>query len=142
MSGRQDSNLRPSGPKPDALPPAPLPVFHKDNYVSLFEARRYYLVSPCTTEFEISQFGFFMPDVNAVLPSFDSPILNDHPSSRLPGSSNTRFRELPFAAAIFRFTAGSYATHLTWSVNNLTLPANKSFQQFEQKCRKSSNVCN
>ena len=25
MSGRQDSNLRPSGPKPDALPPAPLP---------------------------------------------------------------------------------------------------------------------
>ena len=24
-SGRQDSNLRPSGPKPDALPPAPLP---------------------------------------------------------------------------------------------------------------------
>lgn len=25
LSGRQDSNLRPSGPKPDALPPAPLP---------------------------------------------------------------------------------------------------------------------
>ena len=25
QSGRQDSNLRPSGPKPDALPPAPLP---------------------------------------------------------------------------------------------------------------------
>ena len=25
LSGRQDSNLRPSGPKPDALPPALLP---------------------------------------------------------------------------------------------------------------------
>ena len=30
LSGRQDSNLRPSGPKPDALPPAPLPEHNNE----------------------------------------------------------------------------------------------------------------
>ena len=36
LSGRQDSNLRPSGPKPDALPPAPLP----EHYNKLLFAER------------------------------------------------------------------------------------------------------
>ena len=47
-----------------------------------------------------------MPDVNAVLPSFDSPILNDHPSSRLPGSSNTRFSNYYFCGSHFSVHSG------------------------------------
>ena len=34
LSGRQDSNLRPSGPKPDALPPAPLPELNATFFFS------------------------------------------------------------------------------------------------------------
>ena len=40
-SGRQDSNLRPSGPKPDALPPAPLPEGGKGMKFQFKNAKQY-----------------------------------------------------------------------------------------------------
>ncbi len=41
-SGRQDSNLRPPGPKPGALPPAPLPGAQNQVSHLILRARKYF----------------------------------------------------------------------------------------------------
>ena len=40
LSGRQDLNLRPPGPKPGALPPAPLPDSDFDEFYFIVEAAK------------------------------------------------------------------------------------------------------
>ena len=40
LSGRQDLNLRPPGPKPGALPPAPLPESDSDDFYFIIEAAK------------------------------------------------------------------------------------------------------
>ena len=60
LSGRQDLNLRPPGPKPGALPPAPLPDSDLDIFKPSLRPRKYFNNFKCVSNFSIrlSSYGF------------------------------------------------------------------------------------